>query len=29
VPGWLTLLIVVVAYIAVMKWLLPACGVET
>jgi hypothetical protein len=28
-PGWLVFLLVFAAYIAVMRWVLPACGIQT
>jgi hypothetical protein len=28
-PGWLVFLLIFVAYIAIMRWALPALGIQT
>jgi hypothetical protein len=28
-PGWLIFLLVFAAYLVLMRWILPACGVQT
>jgi hypothetical protein len=28
-PGWLVFLLVFAAYLVLMRWVLPACGVQT